>query len=432
MTGRVLAPAPARTAPRTRTTGRYLMVLRVLAFRSGPDSFEIESAFALHLRTLRAKLGPLARTLVVASPELSAEQRAPLHLERVWAHEGIVFRGLVPAGLGRLAYQRRLPAILRTLRQEIEQADIVHAGPSRLFQMLEFPALVMARRLGKTTIAVTDVDHRQSTRMRYLSGQFSRRQYLTTRLLHDSTRHLQQLYVVRNSSLVLLKGGLLSTDYGSGRSNVKNFLDSAFEERHLIRPARLQAKLRRAARRDEPLRVVYFGRLVSIKGIGDMLRATRLALDEGAPLRLRVIGSGAERPALEALRGELGLEAHVELHDEVPFGEELFDLLYDDDLLLAAPQAEDTPRSALDAFAAGQAVLAYDTYYYRELAARGAPVELVPWRDHRAMGRRLVELERNRPRLVELLQASRDFAVSNTQEAWLDRRVEWTRELFAG
>lgn len=432
MPGRALAPAPSPdAAPPAGTSGRYLMVLRTPAFRSGPDSFEIESAFALHLRTLRAKLGPLARTLVVATPELSAAQRAPLKLERVWAHEGIVFRGLVPAFLGKLAYQRRLPSVLRALREEVEQADIIHAGPSRLFQMLEFPALIMARRRGKKTIAVTDVDHRQSTRMRYLSGEFSLRAYVTTMLLHDTTRHLQQLYLVKYSSLVLLKGGALSSDYGSGRPNVKNFLDSAFEERHLIPVERLQAKLRRAARRDEPLRAVYFGRLVSIKGIGDMLRATRLALDQGARLRLRLIGSGVERPALEALRAELGLEEQVSFHDEVAFGEPLFDLLYDDDLLLAAPQAEDTPRSALDAFAAGQALLAYDTYYYRELAARGAPVDVVPWRDHRALAQRLVEIERDRPRLVEQLQAARDFAVPNTQEAWLDRRVAWTRELFA-
>src|SRR5262245_30645294 len=114
--------------------GRYVMVLRVPAFRCGPDAFEIESAFAQHLRTLRQKLGALAATLAVVSPELSAEQRAPLTLARIEASEGIVFRGLFPEGIGRLAYLRRWPGILRALREEVRQADVVHAGLSSLFQ----------------------------------------------------------------------------------------------------------------------------------------------------------------------------------------------------------------------------------------------------------------------------------------------------------
>ncbi|HZL99538.1 MAG TPA: hypothetical protein VFD43_04725, partial [Planctomycetota bacterium] len=246
--------------------GRYLMVIRVPAFRSGPDSFEIESAFAEHLRSLRAQLGELAATFVLACPELGAEQRAGLALGRVQASEGFEFRPLFPAGIGRLAYLRRLPAILRALRAEVERADIVHAGTSRLFQPFEFPALVMARRRGKRTISVTDIDNRGSARMNYLTGRWSLREYLTTRLLHDSTEHLQQLYAVRACSLVLLKGAALAADYGRNRPNVKNFLDSAFEERHLIPPARLQSKLRRAARRDAPLRAGFFGRLIGIKG----------------------------------------------------------------------------------------------------------------------------------------------------------------------
>ena len=58
--------------------GRYLTVLPVPAFRSGPGTFEIESAFAEHLRMLRSRLGSLASPLVLALPEFSAEDRARL------------------------------------------------------------------------------------------------------------------------------------------------------------------------------------------------------------------------------------------------------------------------------------------------------------------------------------------------------------------
>jgi glycosyltransferase involved in cell wall biosynthesis len=287
--------------------GRYLMVLRVPGHRCGPDAFEIESAFAEHLRMLRRKLGPLAETLVLAAPELSAAQRAPLTLARVEAREGIVFRGLCPAGLGRLAYLRRLPSVLAALRAEVERADVVHAGLSDPFRPLEFPALVMARRRGKKTISVTDIDNRNSARMRYRTGQWSLRQYLTSRMVYDGAEHLQQLYAVRRFSLVLLKGRALAADYGRGRPHVKDFLDSAFEADQLIPPARLEAKLADAADPARPLRAIYFGRLVPYKGVDHMLRAVRAALDLGARVELQIVGDGEARAALEALAAELRL-----------------------------------------------------------------------------------------------------------------------------
>jgi glycosyltransferase involved in cell wall biosynthesis len=105
--------------------------------------------------------------------------------------------------------------------------------------------------------------------------------------------------------------------------------------------------------------------------------------------------------------------------------------LYRHHVLLAAPQSQDTPRSALDAMAAGQTIVAYDTCYYQELAKEGAAIELVPWRDFEAMGRAICALTEDRARLRSMIERNVAFARSHTQEAWLDRRVGWTRALFA-
>lgn len=411
-------------------TRRYLMVIPVPAYRNGPDSFEIESAFAQHLRTLRAKLGPLAHTLVVAAPELSAEQRAPLHLETVRADEGILFRAMFPASLGGLRYYQRLPAIMKALSEEIEKADVVHAGPSDLNRPFEFPALLLGASRGKKTISVTDIDSRNSAKMNYVTGRWSLREYVTTKLIHANLHHLQHTIAARRFSLVMLKGRALADDYGKGRPNVKNFLDSAFETRHLIPPDRLEQKASAVLQRSAPLHAIYFGRLTGYKGIDHMLRALRVALDLGANVKLSIVGSGEDREALERLAAELKLQDRVAFLGAVRFGEPLFELLYDAHVLLAAPLSEDTPRSALDAFASGQSLIAYDTYYYRDLAQSGAPVELVKWLDAKAMGEMLARVEANRERLSEQLRSARVFAEPNTQEAWLDTRVEWTKSLF--
>jgi glycosyltransferase involved in cell wall biosynthesis len=413
-------------------SGHYLMVLPVPASACGEGAFEIESAFADHLRMLKGKLGGLAETLVVAAPELSAASRAQsaTRLARIEPTEGIHFRPMFPADLGRAGYLRALPRVMAALYAEVKQADIVHASISPLYRPFEFPALMMASALGKKTIIVTDIDHRKSSWMNFETGRWSRREYMVTRLVHDPFVHLQHLIGVRRCSLALLKGQGLAADYGRGRPNVKYFLDSAYSQEHIIPDDRLQKKLAALAVPGSPLEVVYFGRLVEYKGIDAMLRAVRRAVTNGARVHFQIIGAGPAEAALRALAAELDLGPAVTFVGALPFGAPLFDRLYDAHLLLAAPLSEDTPRSALDACAMGQAIAAYDTYYYRELAAMRAPVELVPWRDVDGLGDRIVSLDKDRARLGEMIRRGVDFARENTQELWLDKRIAWTRALF--
>ncbi len=411
--------------------GRYLMVTPVPALRTGPTTFVTESAFVSHLRLLRSKLGDLAQDLVLVGPALDPTEEPAAALATIdEASEGIRFRPLFPEGATRLEFLRRLPEISRALSEEVSAADVVHSGNSQLWRPFEIVALLLASFLDKNTISVTDIDHRESARMKYLAGHWSLKQYLVTRLLHDPFQHLQQLLGVRRFSLVLLKGARLAADYGAARPNVKSFLDSAFSAEHLIDRQSLASKVAEALDPRVPLRAVYFGRLVAYKGVDAMLRAVSRAVASGASLRFDIIGSGPEESALRALSTELELDSVVRFIGAVPFGPALFEQLYPAHVLLAAPISEDTPRSALDASAAGLALLAYDTQYYKELSAMGASVELVPWGNIDALARELAELARSRQHLADLIRHAVAFAAENTQEAWLERRVRWTRGLF--
>lgn len=406
---------------------RYVMVLAVAARCVGPNAFKIESAFAQHLRTFKQRLGDMAQRLVLVAPELGPAADADTTLTTIDRDEGIEFVPAFPAFIGRLQFARRLPAILKVLRREVAQADTVHAGPSHPYAMFEFPAIVMAHRLGKHTVFINDMDDRRSSAMLYRTGAWSLRQYLTAKCLWEPCIHLQHVYAARRCSLVLLKGARMAADYGRGRPQVKNFIDAAFEEAHLIDPALLEQKIARCTQ--GPLQVVYFGRLVAYKGVDHMLRAVKSAVAAGVDLRFEIIGDGPRRESLTALANELGLQDNVSFAGAVSFGDPLFNKLRGAHVLLAAPLSEDTPRSAFDALASGQAIVAYDTYYYQELHDAGAPVTLVPWLDHAAMGRALGDLARDRASLASSMRAARAHAVPNTQEAWLDRRVAWTREL---
>jgi glycosyltransferase involved in cell wall biosynthesis len=421
-----------RAPDRERAT--YLMVIAVSAHRIDDGHFAVESAFASHLKLLKARLGSLGAELVLAGPTFGDDvyQRDRSQLDVIDENaEGIRFHGMFPIDAGRLGYLRRLPSVMRALYREVARAAVVQASPSVLYRPFEFPSLMIGRALGKKTISITDIDGRRTAAMNYQTGAWSKMEYLVTRYLHDPFRHWQHLVAARACSLVLLKGEKLARDYGRGRPNVKSFLDSAFSSSHVIAPDRLEEKLRRLEDPASPIAATFFGRLVAYKGVDHMLRAIAHAKDLGLrDVRFEIVGSGPAEPRLRALAGDLGLGAEVVFQGAVAFGDALFERLRDYHVLLAAPLREDTPRSALDAMASGQAVLAYDTYYYRELTEAGAGVEIVPWRDERALGQRLFDLGRDRARLAKLIRQGVAFAQVNTQEIWIDRRMQWTRELF--
>src|SRR3954452_4699196 len=59
------------------------------------------------------------------------------------------------------------------------------------------------------------------------------------------------------------------------------------------------------------VRVLGVGRLIARKGFDRLLRAVATALDAGAPIELRLVGTGPDEASLRALAGELGIASSV-------------------------------------------------------------------------------------------------------------------------
>lgn len=435
----IKAPGVAGRSTDVRQSGapdrEYLLVLGAACHRLGPGRVAAESALCEHLRLLRRKLQPHFQRLAILAPAMAtvdyeANRGGLAVIDEV--AEGIRWKAVHPAATGTLRYWVRhfVPNLL-TIARAVVRASCVHASTShnvkRPFAVF---ALLFACLLRRPTICVEDIDRRRDARMNYATGRWSRKSYLLCRFVYDPIRRAQLWLAVRTCSLVLLKGEQFVADFGKGRPNVKNFYDTAFTAKQLIPPAVLEDKI--AALRDagRPLRLVYFGRLTGYKGVDRCIRAVVQAARAGAlPLHFDVIGSGEQEAELRALVAGLDASELVTFHGAVPFGPELFRHLYASHLLLAAPLSEDTPRSAFDAMAAGVSILAFDTAYYADLR-RSAAVDTVAWPSVEALAERIVALARDRETLARRAWAAVAFAASNTAQAWIDRRVRWTLELF--
>jgi len=409
----------------------YTMVLPVRHYRIDQSHVAVESAFAEHLRMMRARIGTAAERLVIASPGMSkaayeAEKRGYAVIDE--KAEKIQFFTLVviDSALSTGAKVKQFPRLMRTLHGLARRSLCIHSGLSwDMWLPFEFGSILFGIFLRRRTVFVVDIDYRNSAYMSYRSGDWSQKSYLLCKYVYDTARSLQVWVAARYCSLVLLKGKKMAEDFGAGRPNVKAFLDASHSERNIISESRLLEKLATVRDEGKPLRLVYFGRLTAYKGIDRCLRAAAGARAAGADLTLDIIGGGDQMGALRNLARELGAEDWVTFHGPMPFNQDFFTLLYSFHLLLAAPLREDTPRSALDAMAAGIPYLAFDTYYYRELLESGAG-RVVPWPEIEAMAKMLTHLEKNREEIAGMVENAVSFARSNTQEIWLERRQGWT------
>ncbi|HTU84579.1 MAG TPA: glycosyltransferase family 4 protein [Solirubrobacteraceae bacterium] len=170
-------------------------------------------------------------------------------------------------------------------------------------------------------------------------------------------------------------------------------------------------------RRLEPV-VLCVGRLHNAqKRLSDVMRAVALLPDTW---RLRIAGNGPDRPTLERLSEELGLQGRVEYLGFVSEGTKLRDL-YRSASVVALPSAyEGLPMVLLEAMSCGTPVVGSDIPAIAEVIERGRTGILVPVGDPRRLAEALSEAVARR---AELGSAARASIVANYDQAVVGPRL---------
>ncbi|QDV05117.1 Alpha-D-kanosaminyltransferase [Planctomycetes bacterium Poly30] len=119
---------------------------------------------------------------------------------------------------------------------------------------------------------------------------------------------------------------------------------------------------------EDPMRVLFCGRLVELKGVHLALEAFALAARE-AHMTLEIVGEGPERPRLEASIRRLGLEDRVTLRGHLTH-EESFEAMRAAHVFLF-PSFEGAGMVVPEAMSAGAAVLCLDYGGPGEMCAHG-------------------------------------------------------------
>lgn len=412
----------------------YVIAVQAPAFPISDTSFATESAFAEHLKELRRSVGPRFRRVVLIAPRLPRGEyeakKAHLGVVRADTDEVVFLPAHETTTTTRGFWFAHAWALWRRVSAAVREAGVVHSG---LADDLRRPLMAFVNlagwRHGRPVVFIVDIDFRQHTQRFHQLGIWGRKSYLVNRWVYDPLKWLQVWSAPKLFQLVLLKSASMVRDFGGGRPHVRNFYDTVHALGDVLDA---EEQTRRLAWLDDgarPLQLIYFGRFVPYKGLDRAVEAVRLAREQGADVRLSLVGEGECRAALVEQVSAARLDSVVSFHPQLPYGQPLFAMLGQAHLSLATPLVEDTPRSVFDAMARGLPTLAFDISYFRDLAADSGAIALAAWPDAAQLAQRIVEIDRDRTRLANMAQRGLDFARHNTQIIWLERRARWIEEV---
>jgi glycosyltransferase involved in cell wall biosynthesis len=167
----------------------------------------------------------------------------------------------------------------------------------------------------------------------------------------------------------------------------------------------------------QPPVILAAGRLAPQKDYPTLIRAFA-ALVEGQDMRLIILGEGPERPALEALVGDLGLSGRVDLPG---FRGNPFAYMAKARLFVLSSAWEGLPGVLIQAMACGTPVVSTDCPSGpREILVEGRLGPLVPVGDIAALAEAMARTLDRTPESEVLQARAADFGLATVTQLYLD------------
>lgn len=162
----------------------------------------------------------------------------------------------------------------------------------------------------------------------------------------------------------------------------------------------------RSVAKANPPRLLYAGNLVASKGVDVLVAAFGILRREGVPCALRILGEGPDRPRLQRIASDLGLDGQIEWSDFVP--QERMPAEYGCSTVTVLPtrgQAEGLGLTLVEALCAGSAVVGTPAGGIPEVIADGRTGLLAADGDPEDLARQLARVLQDADLRARLVQA---------------------------
>lgn len=287
----------------------------------------------------------------------------------------------------------RSPGILgptaRCIRRIVSESDVVVAQfPSPIFPLV----VRAAKQLGTPYILYVMGDIREVVAT---SGKYPR---LIRRLIVEPIAATMHRLAVRASSgaMVIAASQSLAKQYALASYRSIVFTPSSISGTEIVD--------RQDTCLTTPIRLLFVGRLVPVKGLAYLIEALALLVDDGLSVHLELVGAGPQRGALESLAAERGIASVVEFSGEIPFGSDLLARYRMADIFVLPSLSEGTPRVLWEAMASGVPIVTARVGGIPDLIRHGETGLLVNPHSPGQLAesiRRLIEDKELRQRLIQ-------------------------------
>jgi glycosyltransferase involved in cell wall biosynthesis len=229
---------------------------------------------------------------------------------------------------------------------------------------------------------------------------------LKSRIKETLTLPVTKSYVhhlIRQSEIGLFQGQDCYTAYAPLSRNPHCVYDTHTQKSDQISADSLAIKLDRAISGD-PLKLCYVGRAVEMKGAIDWIEIVHQLHQRGIQLSATWLGAGHLLDTMKQLAAELGIAELITFGGFVTDRAQMLKTMRQHDVFMFCHKTPESPRCLVESLVSGLPIVGYDSSYPRGLVAQHGGGIFTPLNDQAALVDQIVELDRDRPKLCQLIQ----------------------------
>jgi colanic acid/amylovoran biosynthesis glycosyltransferase len=309
------------------------------------------------------------------------------------------------------------PSRLEDLAERIRGAALV----SGFLSPFELETVQLCRRLGVPMVFTSEYTLR--TEKQILDAEVSNPLVRWRRKLWVTQAEAKRRRALALSAGLQCSGAPTYEVYRHLHPNVMIFFDNRVPRRDVIDEAELEAKLS-ALREGRPLRLVFGGRLIPMKGVQDLPRFAQALKRRGVPFTLDIYGRGALEGELAREIARRGLSQEVRLKGVVDFRQAWVPLLKQTTDLFVCCHPQGDPSSTYpEVMSCGVPIAGYDNEAFKGIVQHSGSGWLSPTGDVEHLAQEVACLAAARDELAMAARCARKFALAHAFEDTFAARV---------
>ena len=310
------------------------------------------------------------------------------------------------------------PASQDALAERIRNAAIV----SGFLSPFELDTVTLCERLGVPMVFVSE--YSVNTEIQIIRSETRNPVLRLRRQLWTRGAEKTRLKILGHAAGLQCSGTPTYEAYRDHIANTLLFFDNRVPQEALITDTGLARKTRQMTAR-KPLRLIFGGRMVAMKGVMDLVPLADALRQRNIPFHFDIYGDGPLLDDVASQIEEQALSDHVSMRGVVDFQTGWVPTLKSEaDLFICCHPQGDPSSTYSEVMACGVPIAGYDNEALAGVIATSQAGWSTPMHDVSALADTVARLHADRTALVEAAHKARSFAAEHAFEATMQRRTQ--------